>query len=609
MVPLPSSDSPGVHSEPPRSPWSLLRPLHSSTVEGRYGPFHSSGPHTLFLRRMLAAAAAIGVVPIFVLSQQSVAVRKDHAFAAFDELYELMALLLLASGVVAAICLLCQRWVFKNRLEVPCLIMDRLWQTLGLLSMTCYALLGTLSILLTKPIDPIRLVLFTNQEPLQYFSMVFIVISVAVLSLRAQLAMLIFMTCVNAIVPTLEAGGLPSLRSLSGSVLMLCFTLAFVAGASWLLEQSIALDSTQLALHNEELAARGQRAANEARRQTNNFIHDHILSVLIPVAAGVTDRQLLRTSARKAVEALDNRADAQDISSTEQLFDIAEKMARELDGAIKIIREVDMAQSLPQSVGEALVDATREALVNSLRHAAGPDCPEPGRTLRLTCSRADGVTVSVCDNGRGFDVRFAEFGRLGIRHSIRNRMETAGGEARILTAPGAGTIVRLSFRSHPASSQRGPERRVRSVQNFVGTAMESRSARMVGGYAILAHLYQLLAFWDVYTNPWVPTVAFFCEAFMVLMLLWTWPGGILGRWATATIPLVGSLANCVVLLSIPATGWPENESWSLGFTAMLCWGLVMRGRVLAAWTAMGLLILSTLPWVLPNGLPRSSYSR
>jgi signal transduction histidine kinase len=56
-----------------------------------------------------------------------------------------------------------------------------------------------------------------------------------------------------------------------------------------------------------------------------------------------------------------------------------------------------------------------------------------------------GAEVFVRDRGRGFDERDVPDDRLGVRNSIRARMERHGGTASIRTAPGEGTEVRLSF--------------------------------------------------------------------------------------------------------------------------------------------------------------------
>ena len=58
---------------------------------------------------------------------------------------------------------------------------------------------------------------------------------------------------------------------------------------------------------------------------------------------------------------------------------------------------------------------------------------------------SDGVEVFIRDRGKGFDAETVRPDRMGVRESIRARMERHGGSARIRTAPGQGTEVTLEM--------------------------------------------------------------------------------------------------------------------------------------------------------------------
>lgn len=85
----------------------------------------------------------------------------------------------------------------------------------------------------------------------------------------------------------------------------------------------------------------------------------------------------------------------------------------------------------------------QEALTNVVRHGQA-------RRLTLTLTAApDGVRLTVCDDGRGFDLaqarREAAAGKsLGLI-GMQERVSLAGGELEIETAPGRGTILRARF--------------------------------------------------------------------------------------------------------------------------------------------------------------------
>jgi signal transduction histidine kinase len=51
----------------------------------------------------------------------------------------------------------------------------------------------------------------------------------------------------------------------------------------------------------------------------------------------------------------------------------------------------------------------------------------------------------VRDMGTGFDPASVDRARLGLRRSITERAQDCGGQASIWSAPGRGTVVRLSW--------------------------------------------------------------------------------------------------------------------------------------------------------------------
>ncbi|WP_353828637.1 sensor histidine kinase [Agromyces sp. SYSU T0242] len=87
----------------------------------------------------------------------------------------------------------------------------------------------------------------------------------------------------------------------------------------------------------------------------------------------------------------------------------------------------------------AVLDAAlAQCLVNVVRHAGVDD-------VEVAVGAADGeVTVVVVDSGRGFDPALVPDDRIGLRTSIRARIEQEGGSARVWSTPGVGTTVLLS---------------------------------------------------------------------------------------------------------------------------------------------------------------------
>ncbi|MGH4008557.1 MAG: PspC domain-containing protein [Pseudonocardiaceae bacterium] len=87
----------------------------------------------------------------------------------------------------------------------------------------------------------------------------------------------------------------------------------------------------------------------------------------------------------------------------------------------------------------ALVQASREAMVNAAKHAGVAEVSvyaevEPGQ-----------VHVFIRDRGTGFDPAAVADDRHGLADSIRGRMERHGGTVTLRTAPGEGTEIQLAI--------------------------------------------------------------------------------------------------------------------------------------------------------------------
>jgi signal transduction histidine kinase len=189
--------------------------------------------------------------------------------------------------------------------------------------------------------------------------------------------------------------------------------------------------------------ATGPKAVAELRCQVAAMLHDTTLQALEYLAADGYGAELSAETVRKiagdaAVELrgallrLGTPEPCELIAGLEQVVAAARARA-----AIDVELVVEFDARLYGSDAAALVGAAREALNNVQKHARASH-------VIVRCENvADGVLVSVCDNGIGADLDCVEAG-IGLRHSIVDRMANNGGRAHIDSAPGQGTLVTLT---------------------------------------------------------------------------------------------------------------------------------------------------------------------
>lgn len=87
--------------------------------------------------------------------------------------------------------------------------------------------------------------------------------------------------------------------------------------------------------------------------------------------------------------------------------------------------------------------AVKQCLVNVLRHAQ----VEHAEVVIIGAERE--ISIMVIDSGRGFSEEHVGVDRLGLRQSVRRRIESVGGGVKLWSTPGRGTSIMLRL---PATS-------------------------------------------------------------------------------------------------------------------------------------------------------------
>ncbi|AEG43532.1 ATP-binding protein [Isoptericola variabilis] len=193
---------------------------------------------------------------------------------------------------------------------------------------------------------------------------------------------------------------------------------------------------------------RAARAREAERADIAAHLHDSVLQTLA----------LIRTRAADADEVA-RMARAQERELREWLYDDrtapGTSLAAELralvgeveDGRAAAVDVVVVGDCVPTEATTALLQATREALVNAVVHGRPP--------VTVYMEVTDGAAeVFVRDRGDGFRMEDIAPDRFGVRESILGRMRRRGGTAEVTSRPGWGTEVRLRM---PRDAEPAPD--------------------------------------------------------------------------------------------------------------------------------------------------------
>jgi signal transduction histidine kinase len=186
-------------------------------------------------------------------------------------------------------------------------------------------------------------------------------------------------------------------------------------------------------------------ALRRARDEVASTLHDGVLQTL-----ALVDR---RTKASDPELAAVARASDRELRSwlfhgirnhdeggsvEERLRRVAGRVSKNFDVAITVsVLDDEDAPHHDEATVIALVAAVGEALTNAAKHS------EAERIVVFADTDDDSrLFISVSDNGRGFDPATTTPGR-GTEHSIRQRVQAVSGRVDIISAPGAGTEVKM----------------------------------------------------------------------------------------------------------------------------------------------------------------------
>ena len=203
---------------------------------------------------------------------------------------------------------------------------------------------------------------------------------------------------------------------------------------------------------NDLATERRERIRSQERAEVAAHVHDSVLHTLALIQRHADDPREVSRLARGQERELRGWLYAPAGSPDERFAAALHAIAAEVEDAYGVsVETVVVADCDVDEELLAVVQATREALVNAGKHAGVDEISlyaevEPGQ-----------VTVFVRDRGKGFDVATVAADRHGIAGSIVGRMQRHGGGAEVHSEPGEGSEVRLTM-PRPAAVPASPTR-------------------------------------------------------------------------------------------------------------------------------------------------------
>lgn len=205
---------------------------------------------------------------------------------------------------------------------------------------------------------------------------------------------------------------------------------------------------------------RAARARESERADIAAHLHDSVLQTLALIRARADDPTEVARMARAQERELrawlyDDRPEPGTSVAAVLAAIVAEIEDTRTgpDGEAVTIETVVVGDTEPDANTDALLQATREALLNAVRHG------RPPVSLYLEAGPEE-VEVFVRDRGDGFDPDAVPSDRFGVRESILGRVRRRGGKASVVCKDGGGTEVRLRvplLRDGAASNGAAPD--------------------------------------------------------------------------------------------------------------------------------------------------------
>jgi signal transduction histidine kinase len=253
----------------------------------------------------------------------------------------------------------------------------------------------------------------------------------------------------------------------AGAAVLLAIAAVAWVGLRLMARRAGAADAALDLADREEGAEFVALTRSTERREHDRLLHDTVLNTLTALARGGDSTAAeVRARCRHDVTLMEyalrdtGAADEEALGPCGGLVIGIEAVAAELrDRGLTVHLEVpgrvpalagagplsDDWPEVPVPVATALAHAVREALAKVASHAGTGEARVELRLGAAAGLEPGGLEVTVRDDGAGFDPSRTDPARLGVRRSIIERVADWGGTASVQSAPGRGTVVKMSW--------------------------------------------------------------------------------------------------------------------------------------------------------------------
>jgi two-component sensor histidine kinase len=362
------------------------------------------------------------------------------------------------------------------------------------------------------------------------------------------------------------------------------------------------LDELEYASRREATAAAIDEALVEERHRLDGIVHDEVMTTLVAAAQNPNDSHI----AAQAQRAVDRLAQAETPAETrlpvtgEQLAWLVKDVVSALVPQARLVSELDEL-AVPQHVASTLGMVVREVALNVAKHSKADHVE-----VRLTSPSPGDVLVSITDDGVGFDPEQVPKRRLGLQVSVVYRMWAIGGHAEILSRPGDGTTVNLSWGSRGEPTQRikmDPMERAERPRRMPDIPELSRSA-LVRLVWILVCLQFLLGWTslDRVTSSWQVFAAQALAALATMVTLWRSEQNPMKRSSAIIAVVLLTGVTFLVQSVLPQGDWPGYATWHSTVVMVLMVAILVRGQEQVAWIGVGVYAVVSAVWAVTEGL-------